>query len=82
MIGRATRDSVLPFSNPVRGRNGKEMHEVVVPKGTVVLTHYQASNSDPALWGEDAEEWKPERWLAPLPGAVEEARIPGVYSNL
>ncbi|KAI1793405.1 cytochrome P450 [Ganoderma leucocontextum] len=78
----ASRDAVLPFSNPIRGRDGRDMHEVVVPKGTVVLTHYQASNSDPALWGEDAEEWKPERWLAPLPSAVEEARIPGVYSNL
>ncbi len=55
---------------------------MVVPKGTVVITHYQASNSDPALWGEDAEEWKPERWLAPLPSTVEDARIPGVYSNL
>ncbi|PIL22485.1 cytochrome P450 [Ganoderma sinense ZZ0214-1] len=78
----ATRDTVLPFSNPVRGRDGKEMHEVFVPKRTVVLTHYQGSNSDPSLWGEDAEEWKPERWLAPLPSALEEARIPGVYSNL
>ncbi|PIL34523.1 cytochrome P450 [Ganoderma sinense ZZ0214-1] len=78
----ATRDSVIPFANPVRGRDGKDMHEVVVPKGMVVITHYQASNSDPALWGEDAEEWKPERWLAPLPSAVEDARIPGVYSNL
>lgn len=76
------RDSVIPFSNPVRGRDGNDMHEVVVPKGTVVITHYQASNSDPALWGEDVEEWKPERWLAPLPSAVEDARIPGVYSNL
>lgn len=79
---RATRDTVLPFSNPIRGRDGKEIHEIFIPKKTVVLTHYQGSNSDPALWGEDAEEWKPERWLAPLPGAVEEARIPGVYSNL
>ncbi|KAM5545445.1 hypothetical protein V8D89_000483 [Ganoderma adspersum] len=78
----AMKESVIPFSNPVRGRDGNDMHEIVVPKGTVVITHYQASNSDPALWGEDAEEWKPERWLAPLPSSVEDARIPGVYSNL
>lgn len=73
---------MLPFLNPIRGRDGRDMHELAIPKGTVVLTHYQGSNSDPALWGEDAEEWKPERWLAPLPSAVEEARIPGVYSHL
>nr|VWO98254.1 Non-specific serine/threonine protein kinase (EC [Ganoderma boninense] len=78
----ATRDLVIPLANPVRGRDGKDIHEVVIPKRMVVLMHYQAINSDPALWGEDAEEWKPERWLAPLPRAVEEARIPGVYANL
>ncbi|KAH9950796.1 hypothetical protein B0H21DRAFT_681895, partial [Amylocystis lapponica] len=27
-------------------------------------------------------EWKPERWLSPLPSTVTEARVPGVYSNL
>lgn len=32
-------------------------------------------------WGEDALEWKPERWLKPLPRAVEDAWIPGIYSN-
>ena len=44
--------------------------------------HYWASNNDKAIWGEDAREWKPERWLTPLPAAVEDARIPGVYGNL
>ncbi len=41
-----------------------------------------ACNTNKALWGEDAYEWKPERWLGPLPRALDEARIPGVYSNL
>ncbi|KAJ3478664.1 hypothetical protein NLI96_g9603 [Meripilus lineatus] len=40
------------------------------------------SNRNKAIWGEDALEWKPERWLSPLPGTIAEARIPGVYSNL
>ncbi|OBZ67756.1 hypothetical protein A0H81_12306 [Grifola frondosa] len=39
------------------------------------------SNHNKTLWGEDVYEWKPERWLTPLPRAVEEARIPGAYSN-
>lgn len=34
------------------------------------------------LWGEDADEWKPERWLSPLPDAVLNANIPGVFPNL
>jgi len=34
------------------------------------------------MWGPDVYEWKPERWLNPLPESVTNARIPGVYSHL
>ena len=57
------------------------MDEIPIRKGTFVLLNLQASNENTELWGEDATEWKPERWLAPLPAALE-ARIPSVYSNL
>ncbi len=42
----------------------------------------QAMNRAKELWGEDADEFKPERWLSDLPGSVIQARIPGVYSNM
>ena len=73
---------MIPLANPVRGRDGKDMYEVVAPKGTIVIVHYQASNVEKEMWGEDALEWKPERWLSPLPASLEEARIPGVYAHL
>ena len=73
---------MLPLSQPVRGKDGRMISELVVPRDTVVLGHFQASNSSKELWGEDAGEWRPERWLAPLPRAVEDARIPGVYAHL
>lgn len=73
---------IMPLSEPIRGRDGSTINEVIIPKHTLVLAHYQASNTYRALWGEDANEWKPERWLAPLPAALEDARVPGVYSNL
>lgn len=79
---RAAQDTVLPLLTPVRGRDGRVMEELAMPKGTPVLIHNQACNTDKALWGEDAAEWKPERWLGQLPAAVEDARIPGVYSHL
>ncbi len=56
--------------------------EVAVPKGTTIFLNTHACNGNKALWGEDAEEWKPERWLSPLPRSLEEARIPGIYANL
>lgn len=58
------------------------MHEIHVPKGTVVFIGVLASNRNKAVWGDDALEWKPERWLSPLPDSVAEARIPGVFSSL
>ncbi|KAI0927616.1 hypothetical protein AcV5_008103 [Taiwanofungus camphoratus] len=76
------KDMVLPLSEPVRGLDGQLMHEIFVPKGTQVWIGIQGSNVNGALWGKDALHWKPERWLAPLPKAVNDAHIPGVYANL
>ena len=72
----------MPLSKPIHGIDGTLMNEVFVPRGTLVLTGNWASNTNKELWGEDADQWKPERWLSPLPDALKEARIPGVYSNL
>ena len=73
---------MLPLSAPVRGRDGTMISTLVVPADTVIIGHFQAINVSKQLWGEDAGEWKPERWLVTLPRALEEARVPGVYSNL
>ncbi|RPD74082.1 cytochrome P450 [Lentinus tigrinus ALCF2SS1-7] len=80
---RETReDVVLPLSAPIRGRDGKMITEIPLPKDTTILVGVMSSNTSKALWGDDAYEWKPERWLSPLPEAVTEAKIPGVYSHL
>ncbi|KAH9917869.1 cytochrome P450 [Epithele typhae] len=78
----ALEDTILPLSKPVRTRDGKEISELAISKGTFAFVNFQACNVDSDLWGPDAREWKPERWLAPLPTALEEARIPGVYAHL
>ena len=61
--------------------DGTTVSEIVVLKGTIVMSYITACNTDKAIWGEDALEWKPERWLQPLPRSVEDARIPGIYAN-
>ncbi|KAL6306629.1 cytochrome P450 monooxygenase [Sparassis latifolia] len=79
---QARKDIILPFSQPIRGKNGQLMSEILVPNGTQIFLGITGSNLNKALWGEDALEWKPKRWLSPLPDAVTDAHIPGVYSHL
>ena len=57
------------------------LESLFVPKGTAMGIGMLAANRYKALWGEDALEWKPERWLKPLPESVTSAKMPGVYSN-
>ena len=75
-------DDVLKLREPIRGVDGTLMSEIHVPKGTTIVPAYLICNTDKTVWGEDALEWKPERWLTPLPAKVHEARIPSIYSNL
>ncbi|KAF4617777.1 hypothetical protein D9613_006307 [Agrocybe pediades] len=78
----ARKDTVLPLSNPIKGLDGSEIREIPIPANTNVIVGIMASNRNPELWGPDSYEWKPERWLKPLPDAVSHAHLPGVYSNL
>ena len=73
---------LLPLSEPIQMGDGRAISSLPVPKGTRLITNLEACNVDPALWGADTKEWKPDRWLKPLPKAVEEARVPGIYSHM
>lgn len=53
-----------PVSTTLRvAGNDTSIGEQFVPKGTVVILSPWAVNTSTALWGEDAHEFKPERWL-------------------
>ncbi|KAG5636862.1 hypothetical protein H0H81_006584 [Sphagnurus paluster] len=82
VIRSSKKDAVVPLSTPIKGRDGQDINEIAIPKNTDIIISILNCNRDTSLWGSDALEWKPERWLSPLPDAVREARIPGVYSNL
>ena len=58
------------------------MTELPVPKGVEIFIGIAGWNTNKAAWGEDALEWKPERWLSPPPQSLIEARVPGVYSSM
>lgn len=82
-VTRVTRqDVVLPLSTPVKGLDGREMQSLLIPNNTKVFISILNANRDPTLWGTDASKWKPDRWLSPLPEALHDAHMPGIYSHL
>lgn len=82
-LSRAKQDIILPLSGPMRCVDGTYTDSIYVPKGTKVIIANYSANRNKAIWGSDAEEWKPERWVdGNLPQSVLDAKIPGVYANL
>ncbi|EIN05345.1 cytochrome P450 [Punctularia strigosozonata HHB-11173 SS5] len=77
----AKRDNVLPLAMPMPGTDGNAIREVPIRKGQGLYIGIASINRSRAIYGPDAEEWKPARWRSPLPSSVSEAKIPGVYSN-
>lgn len=73
---------ILPLLTPVTTVDGRTLSEIHVPKDTKIFISIQHCNTDPETWGPDAAEWKPERWLSPLPDRVVQARVPGIYSHM
>ena len=72
----------MPLSEPIVGRDGTMISEIPVPKDTTVIVGIRACNRNKTIWGDDALEWKPERWLQGLPDSVGKAHVPGIYANL
>jgi len=75
----AQEDVVVPLTEPFTDRHGVERHEFRLSKGDVVIIPILAVHRRKSLWGEDADEFKPERWEA-IPETAK--AIPGVFSNL
>lgn len=49
---------------------------LVIPKDTVVLISLPALHQDPAMWGQDAMEFKPERFINGVSAAC---KVPQIY---
>ena len=81
-LSRALKDNVLVLQNPLRGRDGKLMQSIHVPKDTTVWIGNYNCGVAREIWGEDALEWKPERWLGKSPDEVAKVKLPGVYSSM
>jgi len=75
----AMNDDVIPLNTPFVDRHGVTRDSVRIRKDDVVSIPIKSINRYKPLWGDDAYEFKPERWENP-PDAV--AAIPGVWGNV
>jgi cytochrome P450 len=60
---QTTKDDVLPLSAPIILPDGRTTDHVVLSANTTVNIPIKTINRMRCLWGADAYEFKPERWL-------------------
>ncbi|KAG6909554.1 hypothetical protein DXG01_016802 [Tephrocybe rancida] len=79
-------DTVVPLQYPVLdATTGSQLRSLLITKGTAVYLGLAAANRSQAIWGSDASEFKPERWMGKAEHELmtnENARLPGLYSNM
>ncbi|EPT01442.1 hypothetical protein FOMPIDRAFT_1120520 [Fomitopsis schrenkii] len=75
----ATKEDIIPLSKPYVDVYGRLHDYVQVDKGCMVQIPMLAVNRSKAIWGEDALEFRPERW-AMVPEAAQ--KVPGTWSNM
>ncbi|KAF9257969.1 cytochrome P450 [Marasmius fiardii PR-910] len=78
----AFEDTILPLSQPITTTSGRVIHELRIKKDQNIYFGVASYNRNPLVWGSDAHEFDPLRWLdgrcdvGNLPGSI------GPYSNL
>ncbi|KAL4261304.1 Cytochrome P450 superfamily protein [Pleurotus pulmonarius] len=75
----AVADDVLPLSVPLTDLKGDIHQSVAIKKGQLFIVPIVAMNRMVSVWGEDAFEFKPERWQSPPEAA---SVVPGIWSNM
>ncbi|KAJ7688275.1 cytochrome P450 [Mycena rosella] len=62
-LREAIQDDIIPLGTPVVTPSGEVISSIAVAKGSAVLAPIRCINRSEALWGPDAKEFKPERWV-------------------
>ncbi|KAJ7758644.1 cytochrome P450 [Mycena metata] len=78
----ALEGDILPLTTPIWTPAGELLDKLPIHKGTVVTVSSYYTNTAKSIWGEDAAEFKPERWLdgQDVPAAAKE--LPGYHHTM
>jgi len=75
----AMKDDMIPVAEPYTDRKGVTHSAIRVQAGDGIFIPIMAINRAKAIWGEDAQEFNPDRW-SHIPEAAHS--IPGVWGNM
>nr|VWO99056.1 FAD-binding FR-type domain-containing protein [Ganoderma boninense] len=59
----AVKDDVIPLAYPIVSTTGETISEIPIKAGQVVYSSFAGYQRLPGVWGEDADEWNPDRFL-------------------
>ncbi|KAG9128433.1 hypothetical protein FRC07_012541 [Ceratobasidium sp. 392] len=75
----AERDVHIPVSKGFKDRYGVEQAHIALQKGDSIFIPIMSMNRNEDIWGEDAKQFRPERWDN-LPESTKD--MPGVWGHL
>ena len=79
---KAKYDDVIPLSSPITTASGRNVDHISVAQGAAVLVPIRTINRSEAIWGTDAKEFKPERWLDNESGLTPKAKEVQGYHHI
>ncbi|KIP05287.1 hypothetical protein PHLGIDRAFT_119937 [Phlebiopsis gigantea 11061_1 CR5-6] len=74
----AMKDDVIPVNTPFTDKKGRTRDHIEIKKGDLLFIPIQSINRSKELWGEDAHEFKPDRWEHAM---EKTSQVPGVWAN-
>lgn len=60
---QSTEDDIIPLSVPLQTADNKTTDHISIGIGQLVTIPIRTMNRSTKIWGEDAKEFKPQRWL-------------------
>lgn len=79
----AIKERTIPYSQTnASDSDGERTAYVTIPVGTTLFIGIAGSNRLESVWGADAKEWKPERWLDGDLDSKVRPHLPGIYSGM
>lgn len=82
IVRAAAKDDIIPLSKPLKLLNGSTTTSISVKAGQVIFLSINSVNQDPAVFGDDAGVFRPERWIDEKVGENKEGPAIGVYSHM